>query len=310
MEKERKKSFDALPPCRPALAKRAKPLFPSDFPICIYSMAPRRSLSPRVYLLCNRCAIRTDDAAISAPLARSGDSNSRPKLRARLARPFPRLPRFAWGREKERRPLPCLSLPCLSLPSLSLSALHLHQLLTGCRARRAGQCCYHGDEEEGSRHFWGECYQDSSMTGGRSGDGDENEIVRASQKPKRKTLFSPPPPSFSGPTAVTLTTCFRLLPDPPRRFLSSPFSEAFPPLEVAACLPSPHFSPGRDHEKINFSFSLHQERALPPRGRQWRLFGTRRTRCSNRSRAHAREKERDEERDQQAERKREGFGGG
>ena len=125
-------------------------------------MAPRRSLSPRVYLLCNRCAIRTDDATIFAPLARSGDSNSRPKLRARLARPFPRLPRFAWGREKrERRPL-----PCLSLPSLSLSALHLHQLLTGCRARRAGQCCYHGDEEEGSRHFWGECYQDSSMTGG------------------------------------------------------------------------------------------------------------------------------------------------
>ena len=122
-------------------------------------------LPPRLPTFCNRCAIRTDDAAISAPLARSGDSNSRPKLRARLARPFPRLPDCLGG-EKKSRPLPCLSLPCLSLPFLSLSALHLHQLLTGCRARRAGQCCYHGDEEEGSRHFWGECYQDSSMTGG------------------------------------------------------------------------------------------------------------------------------------------------
>ena len=83
-------------------------------------MAPRRSLSPRVYLLCNRCAIRTDDATISAPLARSGDSNSRPKLRARLARPFPRLPRFAWGREK-REKTPPLSVPPLSVPPISLS---------------------------------------------------------------------------------------------------------------------------------------------------------------------------------------------
>ena len=75
--------------------------------------------------------------------------NCRPGWRA----PSPGFSRFAWGREKKKRErdqTPCF-VPAISL-ARSLSAPSL-SLLTGCRTRRAGQSCHHGDEEEGARHF-------------------------------------------------------------------------------------------------------------------------------------------------------------
>ena len=114
-----------------------------------------------------------------------------------------------------------------------------------------------------------------------------------------------------------MTPCFRLLSDP----RAAIFISFFPPVEGArwshcslALLagPSPQLSPGgerpgqsRSRKTLPFPCAFFGASRFRGRRRRWRLFGTRRVRCSISTRARARERG-DEERETNRQRKERG----